>query len=101
MIQEGYTRDISLYAYVTIGEKDDASPNRSKRVRASRSRPLPHGKQGPREGSQMAKGELAMMVPEPTYEQGKEIDCYLDSRPKVATAQLTNPAIVEIGKQDE
>jgi hypothetical protein len=45
---------ISVIALVTIGEKDDPPPNRGKRVRASRSRPLSNDQPGPREGSKMA-----------------------------------------------
>jgi hypothetical protein len=42
------------------------------------------------------------MVPKPTLEQGIEIDCYFDSRPKVTTARNTNPAIdqVEVAKDE-
>jgi hypothetical protein len=40
-----------------------------------------------------------MMVPKPTLEQGKQIDCYLDSRP-LETARINDrPAIEEVGKK--
>ena len=40
-----------------------------------------------------------MMVPKQSEEQGREIDCYFDSRPKVTTARNTNPAIDQVEVQ--
>jgi hypothetical protein len=34
-----------------------------------------------------------MMVPDINKERGRDIDCYLDARPKVTTAQYHDPAI--------
>lgn len=44
-----------------------------------------------------------MMIPKLNLEEGKAIDCYLDSRPKVTTARNTNPAIdqVEVAKDED
>jgi hypothetical protein len=41
-----------------------------------------------------------MMVPKPTLEQGKEIDCYLDSRPVVTTGRKDGSGNREVGKEE-
>jgi hypothetical protein len=40
-----------------------------------------------------ARDAQEMMVPKPSIEQGREIDCYLDCRPVVSTVRKDSPAI--------